>query len=275
MINQANLGITSYAYDWAISQPGSRGKPFTPFQLIEKAAQHHLNVVQICENLPLGSLDSDELFQLKRYAHSLGVRLELGMRGIDPEHLASGLDLACRLDARLMRVVPWSGCEIHHPISGKQVFQSLEPILPICRKEGITLAIENYFDLPDDELASMVEQAEDPFLGACLDTANSTGSLTKPEETARILAPFIVSVHLKDYAVFKPRQGYCISGAPLGKGWLNLHAILKIINLGNKKVSLLIEHWIDREDPTKSILETEEDWVSQSLEFVRQELNQF
>jgi sugar phosphate isomerase/epimerase len=275
MNSPATLGITSYAYDWAISLPESGREPLTAFQLIEKAAQHHLNVVQICENLPLDHLDSDELLRLNRYAHSLDICLEVGMRGLDPEHLASGLNLACRLDARLMRVVPWSGSEIHHPISGEQVLQSLKPILPTCRKEGITLAIENYFDLPDNELASMLEQAADPLLGVCLDTANSTGFLTKPLETARILSPFIVSVHLKDFAVYKPKHGYRISGAPLGKGWLDLHAILEIINLGNRNTHLLIEHWIDCENPTESILETEENWVSQSIDFARQELNLF
>jgi sugar phosphate isomerase/epimerase len=121
----------------------------------------------------------------------------------------------------------------------------------------------------------MLAQVADPFLGACLDTANSTGRLVDPLETARLLAPFIVSVHLKDFTVFKPRQGYRISGAPLGKGWLDLHAILEIIYPGNKNVPILIEHWIEREDPTKTILETEEDWLSQSIEFVRQELDQF
>jgi 3-oxoisoapionate decarboxylase len=269
------LGITSYAYDWAISQPGNGRKPLTAFQLIDKAAQHQINVVQICENLPLGNLDSDELVRLNRFARSSGVCLELGMRGLEPNLLISGLDLACRLDAKLMRVVPWSGNEFHHPISGEQVLQSLKPILPTCRKEGITLAIENYFDLPDDELASMLEQAADPFLGACLDTANSTGFLTKPLETARILSPFIVSVHLKDFAIYKPRHGYRISGAPLGKGWLDLHAILEIINLGSRNTHLLIEHWLDCENPTESILETEENWISQSIDFARQELNQF
>jgi sugar phosphate isomerase/epimerase len=272
MDNRARLGITSYAYDYAISEPGSGRKPLTAFQLIEKAAQHQLKVVQICENLPLNNLDADELCRLKRLSQSLGISLELGARGLDPKHLESVFDLACRLNVRLLRLVPWSGSEIRRPISGDQVFQALEPILPICRKEGVTLAIENYFDLPDEELASMLKQAADPYLGVCLDTANSTGSLAKPLETARILAPFIVSVHLKDYVVLKPRQGYRISGAPLGKGCLDLHAILEIINLRSRNAHLLIEHWIDCEGPIESILEKEENWVSQSIQFVRQEL---
>lgn len=275
MTNQTRLGITSYAYDWAISQPGNGRAPLSAFQLVEKASRHQLNVVQICENLPLSKLDPNELSHLKRYAHARDICLELGLRGLDPQGLAAGLELAGKLEARLVRLVPWSGNEIPQPISGEEVFRKLEPFLPICRKEGITLAIENYFDLPDDALAAMLAQVADPFLGACLDTANSTGRLVDPLETAQLLAPFIVSVHLKDFTVFKPRQGYRISGAPLGKGWLELHAILEIIDPGNKNVPILIEHWIEREDPTKTILETEEDWLSQSIEFARQELDQF
>jgi sugar phosphate isomerase/epimerase len=271
--NHTRLGITSFAYDWAISEPGSGSEKLTAFQLIEKAAQHELEIVQICENLPINLLDADELVGLKRFAHSQGVCLELGMSGLGPDHLASSLDLACRLDVRLLRVVPWSGSQIRRPISGTQVFQALEPFLPTCRKEGITLAIENYFDLPDDDLASMLEQAANTNLGVCLDTANSTGLLSKPLDTARILAPFVVSVHLKDFVVLKPKQGYRIFGAPLGKGWLNLEAILEIINRANRNVHYLIEHWIIRDNSIESILETEEQWVTESIAFARQKLN--
>ena len=51
------LGISSYAYSWAIGIPGHLPeKPLTVAGLIDKALQLHIERMQVADNLPLHNL---------------------------------------------------------------------------------------------------------------------------------------------------------------------------------------------------------------------------
>ena len=63
-------GISSYTYTWAIGVPGKEPKnPMTIFQLIEKAAEFGINVVQVADNLPLDHFSETELLKMQ-FAYS-------------------------------------------------------------------------------------------------------------------------------------------------------------------------------------------------------------
>ncbi|NTW36601.1 MAG: hypothetical protein HGB17_10810, partial [Syntrophobacteraceae bacterium] len=48
------LGIGSYTFPWAVGMPGHRpAQPMTALDLLDKATQLGVGVVQICDNLPL------------------------------------------------------------------------------------------------------------------------------------------------------------------------------------------------------------------------------
>ena len=50
------LGISSYTYTWAVGVPGSMPpKPLSAYDLVDKAFNLGLGVVQIADNLPLES----------------------------------------------------------------------------------------------------------------------------------------------------------------------------------------------------------------------------
>ena len=83
------LGISSYTFTWAIGVPGyPTADRLTAFGLLDKAAALDVGVVQIADNLPLDALREDQLAALITRAASLGIQIEVGTRGILPEHLA-------------------------------------------------------------------------------------------------------------------------------------------------------------------------------------------
>jgi sugar phosphate isomerase/epimerase len=172
------VGLTSYAFRWAIEGRGMPGGvPLTPIQLLEKAAELGAQVVQICDNMPLDGRPADELERIRSRAHALGLILELGIRGSRPEQLRRNLEVAQALGARVLRVVlsapGWEPDE-------DQVLGLLRDLLPHLHAAGVTLAIENRFRFTPRALAAIVRRVDDPAVGVCLDPLNSIANLIGP-----------------------------------------------------------------------------------------------
>mgnify|MGYP000944512212 CR=1 FL=1 len=73
------LGISSYTYPWAIGVPGyPPERPMSALGLLDRARDVGVEVVQICENLPLDRLAPAELEALAERARELGISLEVG-----------------------------------------------------------------------------------------------------------------------------------------------------------------------------------------------------
>jgi L-ribulose-5-phosphate 3-epimerase UlaE len=87
-----------------------------------------------------------------------------------------------------------------------------------------------------------------------------------------ILAPYVVSLHLKDFVVRKTTQGYRISGAPLGQGWLDAAAVLAVLTRTQRPFNVLLEQWVDREATLEATRRTEDDWVRQNVAYARDRL---
>ena len=89
------LGIGSYAMAWSIGVPGhAPPRPMTAFNLLNLADELEVRVVQICDNLPLDRLSDQWLDRLAGQAKDCGIQLEVGTRGIRPDHLARYLAIA-------------------------------------------------------------------------------------------------------------------------------------------------------------------------------------
>lgn len=232
-----------------------------------------LEVFQICENLPLNNWDSNDLKHLGEEAKQMGIILESGIRGLDVNSLRDYIKVTHFLGARVMRLTPWTGSEIRQQFPIDRLNEVVHQLLPLCWEYDVTLAIENYFDLPDRELATFIQNVNDPRIGVCLDTANSVGFLEKPLQTVELLAPFVVSLHLKDFVITKPSMGYVISGVPLGEGWLDTQSVLDLILQSGRQPNILLELWVSAAENLEATLCKEEMWVRQSVDFARQHLS--
>ena len=272
---RSRLGLTSYAYYRASQAVGPDGAPaIAPWSLLDKVTELGLEVLQICENVPLAGLDASTLGRFRDDAERRGVILEVGTNGLDPDYLRSQLEITRVLGAHLLRIVPWGGAESQHRLSVDDLCDVIGRLMPLCRDHDITLGIENHFDLRDEDLVALVRRLDDERVGICLDTANSTGLLQKPIETAELLAPYVVSLHLKDFVITKVAgTGYRISGVPLGQGWLDAAMILDAVSRTGRQTNVLLELWMEPEESVQATLAKEEEWVRRSVAYAREKLD--
>jgi hypothetical protein len=178
------LGISSWTYPWAIGVSGfpQPVRPIRLADLLERAAVLKVGVVQVADNLPLHELDSVELRDARDQAVSLGLRIEIGTRGVEPAHLLRYLTLAVSFDAALLRTLTRS---VEQQPSLEQAENWIREVLPEFEAQGVTLGLENYEKHSCRDLAALVRRLESSHVGICLDTVVSgapagTGSLAIP-----------------------------------------------------------------------------------------------
>ncbi|NJO70266.1 MAG: hypothetical protein HC830_14165 [Bacteroidetes bacterium] len=98
------LGISSYSYTWAIGVPGYMPEtPLTIKQLIDKTSALEVNLLQIADNMPLEVLERHQLEEIYQYALNKGIRLEMGGRGLTPEHTLLCLNTAEAIHSPILR----------------------------------------------------------------------------------------------------------------------------------------------------------------------------
>ncbi len=256
------LGLSSFTYRYAIRAEPGMAKPLTAAGLLARAAALGLQAVQFCENLPLTALTAAEWEELLAASRRLGVAIELGTRGLESTKLLEHVDLAAKARSRALRLV----LDATNPAA---IADRLRPVLKRCRERGVLLAVENHFDLRSARLAELIRQLDDRWLGVCLDTANSTGHLEDPMDTLAQLEPYVVQVHLKDYAVEKAPIAYRITGRPLGQGWLDPETILRALMSRGVAPDVFLEQWMEPEGSPEATLAKEQDWVEASIRAVR------
>ncbi len=100
------LGISSYTYTWAVGVPGSLpDKPLSAYGLIDKTITAGLRLVQVADNLSPEQFSETELDKLIKYAAERGVSIEMGGRGLTPEHTMRCLQTAEILGSPILRMV--------------------------------------------------------------------------------------------------------------------------------------------------------------------------
>lgn len=238
----------------------------SPIQFVEKAAELGAEVVQICDNLPIDILPERELLSIASHAEELGIVLEIGIRGSSPEYLRRSLSVAKKLGSRLLRVVLTT--DIWNP-QFTELITIFKSLLPEIHDSGITIAIENHFNLLPDELVQLIETIDDPLVGVCLDPLNSISKLVCPQEVISLLAPYTVSVHAKDAVSSRLNTGFYITGCLLGEGFIDLPGMLKEIRVHGQDPNVLVESWMDRKRDETSTLAQEEAWVRHGIAYLR------
>jgi len=108
------LGINTYTYMWSIGfkfgdREAKPAQPLSALDLLGKAHELGVRVVQVGPNLPLDKLSEADLDTFIRQARAWGIELELGTLGLETDHLLRQLALAKRIGARLLRTIPEIG----------------------------------------------------------------------------------------------------------------------------------------------------------------------
>ena len=263
-------GISSYTFTWAIGVPGKEPeKPMTIYQLIEKAAEYGVPVVQVADNLPLHKFPDSELQKIRNFSEDLNIQIEVGARGMSLENVERYIDLAVLFGSPILRfVIDGPGFE-----PGKEEIHSIvKKALPDLEKNNIILAIENHDRFLSVELKEMIKTANSPFAAICLDSVNSMGAGECLETVIKNLAPFTVNLHVKEFTVERVlhKMGFVVEGCPLGEGMLPLQEMLEIIP--ERCTSAILEQWTPPGETIEKTIEKEARWAAQSINYLKKAL---
>ncbi|SRR5581483_7925181 len=222
------LGFDSYSI---------RAFKWKAIQLLDYAAGLKLDTVQLSSLDDYESLDPAYLARVKEHAKQVGVSIDAGTGCICPssqsynrqrqgeaeEYVVKSLQVAHALGSRVMRCFMGSQAD-------RRGFQSIEAhmentikVLRAVRSRaldmGIKIAVENHAgDMQAREVKTIIEEAGKDFVASCLDTGNPMWVVEDPFVTLETLAPYVVTTHIRDSAVFEHRRGAAAQWVALGDG---------------------------------------------------------
>ena len=259
------LGLSTYTYTWGFGVPGHVPEnPLTPFQLIDKAHFHNLKVVQIADNSPLHILSDNELAHLLDYASERNIDLEVGTRGLKIENVIRYIAVASKLKSKILRIV------IDEPgfePSVDEVIITLKEIIPVLKENKIRLAIENHDRFMSFEFEKMILDTDPQWIGICLDSVNSMGAAEGVAEVVRILAPYTINLHLKEFIIRRVshKMGFVVEGAPAGEGMLNIPWLIQTVTNTGKCKNAILELWTPPCELLAETIRKEDDWAEISI----------
>jgi sugar phosphate isomerase/epimerase len=221
-----------------------RSQKWTPIQFLDYCAARSVQVVHFSEIRFLGSLEPDNLHNVREHAEALGLQLEIGMRSICPtskmfdasqgtaqQQLTRMIDAAKIIGSSIVRAVLGSSDDRKPgPIEAhiEDTVQVLKSVRSKAMGEGIKIAIENHAgDMQARELKSLVEKAGPEFVGVCLDSGNPLWTLEDPHLTLEVLHPYVLTSHVRDSAVWKVPEGAAVTWVQMGRGNVDIDSYVR------------------------------------------------
>ena len=260
------IGLGTYAFFW---QHSSRvPEPLSLIGAFERTRELDVDLFQICDYAPLLEMSDSELAAAAAEARALGLRIELGTKGIDPAHLTGFLRLADRFDAALVRSMVYS--PDFRP-SLDEASEILIGVMPSFEAAGVTLALETYEQVSTADLVGLVERVGSDRLGICLDPANVVAGLELPKDAVERCAPLTRNVHVKDFAFARQDGwvGFTYSGAPMGDGLHDYAHLLETVRPEARGINEIVEHWLPWQGDPETTVQAEIAWTTTTLDYLR------
>ena len=260
-----DIGIGSYALFW---EWHDHPQPLTIEGMLERAASLGCSVFEICDDDRIESHSPEALAALRDRAQWLGLRLQLGTRGIDPAHLDRYIAIAEALDARVLRsMVLRTDAErgLEHVVA------TLRESTDRLRAAGVQLALETYEQVPTALLVEAVEAIDAAQVGICLDPANCIAALERPADVIDAAARHAVDLHVKDFAFARQEGwvGFTLTGARMGEGQLDLAHELRAVHAGGRSPAAIVEHWLPWQGDSATTVALERSWTESTLTALR------
>ena len=260
------IGLGTYAFFWQHSDRVP--EPLSLVGAFEATKALGVDLFQICDYAPLESMDDAELTDAAAAARDLGLTIELGTKGIEPDRLARFLELAGVFGAGLVRSMLYSP-ENRPTLALAEEW--LRAALPAYEASGIDLALETYEQVPTADLVGIVERIGSERLGVCLDPANVVARLERPRDCVEIAAPFVKNIHVKDFAFARQPGwvGFTYGGAPMGEGLHDYPHLLDTVRPRERGVNEIVEHWLSWQADAETTIRTEREWTRTTVEYLR------
>ncbi len=228
-----------------------------PLELLELTRAHGLEGLHFSARLLQGR-DDTYVEKLAAEAQVHGLYLELAGAGVNPgqsgrtvpamvEEWKPLFPLARKLNAPFLNTC--FGLLKERTFSAPTLAEQIELTIEVLRELSLIAAdfdvmitMELHVDLTSLELVRIIEEVGSAHVRVNLDTANALGLLEDPVDAARALAPYVHTTHFKDTCIYPTQEGYnWLGGAPLGRGLVDLPAVVEILYRANPNVNLNIE----------------------------------
>ena len=263
------LGISSNTYAWAVGLPCMKPEqPLSAMELLERAAELGVGIVQFGSNLPLEHLPQSELREVLEHARSWGIDIEMATRGIEPPHLKNQIAFAKRNGIIVLQTTP----ELQDgniPLQ-TEVRNCLLAIVNDLERAEIPLAIDNS-RVPAPTLNEVLSSIGSPWLGAALDTVAPLAICEGWTLSVRILAHRTITVHVKDFCTRAGPFGVGLitEGRQVGTGQLNFPWMVRSLSALRVHPSLIVESWTPQQGTLQETVVLEDTWARRGLDFAR------
>jgi sugar phosphate isomerase/epimerase len=260
------IGLGTYAFFWQHSERVPQ--PLSLVGAFEATRALDVELFQICDYAPLEQIGAAELTDAAAAARDLGLTIELGTKGIEPDRLARFVDLAGVFDAPLVRSMLYSP-DTRPTLTRAEEW--LRAALPAFEASGIGLALETYEQVATAGLVGLIERIDSPRLGVCLDPANVVARLELPRDCVEATAAHVKNVHVKDFAFARQPGwvGFTYGGAPMGEGLHDYPHLLETVRPRQNGVNEVVEHWLSWQGDAETTVRTEREWTRQTIEYLR------
>ncbi|MBI5009108.1 MAG: sugar phosphate isomerase/epimerase [Bacteroidia bacterium] len=131
--------------------------------------------------------------------------------------------------------------------------------------------IENHDRFRAREFERIIQNVGSDFVGICLDSVNSMGAGEGFGEVAKILLPYTINFHVKDFTIRRVshKMGIIIEGSPAGKGKLNVREVADRLNEKGQCNSAILELWTPPENDIEATVLKENLWAKESIEYLK------
>lgn len=222
-----------------------RSQGWTPIQHLDFAAKWGVKLVHFSEVRFLGGLEEDNLKQVRAHAEQLGIEVEIGMLSICPtskmfnpsqgtaeEQIARMIAAAKTVGSAIVRCVLGSSADRTGDIPLEAHIENTAKVLRNVRSRvvnaGLKIAIENHAgDMQAREVKTLIEAAGKEFVGSCLDSGNPVWAIEDPHLTLETLAPYVLTSHVRDSAVWNTPQGAAVSWTRMGEGNIGMEDYIR------------------------------------------------
>ena len=222
-----------------------RSQGWTPFQYLDFAAKWGIRVVHFSEVRFLGSLEEQNLKAVRAHAEELGIEVEIGMLSICPtstifdkskgtaEEQLTRMAAAARIvGSRIVRCVLGTSADRSSatPLEAniENTVQVLHNVRSRIMDAGLKIAIENHAgDMQAREVKMLIEEAGKDFVGSCLDSGNPLWTIEDPHLTLETLAPYVLTSHVRDTAMWNTPQGIAVAWTRMGEGNIGIEDYIR------------------------------------------------
>ncbi|HUB83845.1 MAG TPA: sugar phosphate isomerase/epimerase [Bryobacteraceae bacterium] len=222
-----------------------RSQGWTPIQYLDFAARWGIHVVHFSEVRFLGGLEEQNLKTVRTHAGNLGIEVEIGMLSICPtstifdkskgtaeEQLTRMATAASTVGSRIVRCVLGTSADRSGAVPLEQNIENTVRVLQNVRSRfldaGLKVAIENHAgDMQAREVKMLIEEAGKDFVGSCLDSGNPLWTIEDPHLTLDTLAPYVLTSHVRDSAVWNTPQGAAVAWTRMGEGNIGIEDYIR------------------------------------------------